>query len=279
MGHVQRNYFIVPESHVGLLYENGAYVKTLRPGRYKAKRKWYDQTVRTYHLVDLRQRSLTIKGQEILTADKVAIRVTLLVYFQVNDAEAAVHNVASYEERIYEDVQLAARRFLASRTLDAILSDRNEISDAVREDVLTAASSYGVEIRRADVKDLVFPGNLREIMNQVLETDRRAEAKLITARKDAEAARIKAAADWEAERLRLEAEKQRVRMTAEAEREKIRFQIESDVEEANAVRDQPVLLKLRTLQTLREMSRAGARFVVGLDAESLRHALDHDDEP
>ena len=278
MAHVQRNYFIVPESHVGLLYENGAYVRTLQPGRYKSKRKWFDQTVRTYHLVDLRQRSLTIKGQEILTADKVAIRVTLLVYFQVNDAEAAVHNVASYEERIYEDVQLAARRFLASRTLDAILSDRNEISDAVREDVLTAAASYGVEIRRADVKDLVFPGNLREIMNQVLETDRRAEAKLITARKDAEAARIKAAADWEAERLRLEAEKQRVRMTAEAEREKIRFQIESDVEEANAVRDQPVLLKLRTLQTLREMSRAGARFVVGLDAESLRHALDHDDD-
>jgi SPFH domain / Band 7 family len=63
---------------------------------------------RTVPLVDLRERSLTVKGQEILTADKVAIRVSLPAYFKIVDAEAALHNVASYEERIYEDVQLAA---------------------------------------------------------------------------------------------------------------------------------------------------------------------------
>ncbi|WP_437739382.1 SPFH domain-containing protein [Sorangium sp. So ce302] len=77
-----------------------------------------------------------------------------------------------------------------SKTKEAILSDRNEISDAVRDDVKGTAARYGVEIVRADVKDLVFPGNLREIMNQVLETERRAEAKVIQARKDAEALRI-----------------------------------------------------------------------------------------
>src|SRR5262249_28425585 len=149
---------------------------------------------RTVALVDLRERSLTIKGQEILTADKVALRITLLVYFVVRDAAAALHNVASYEERIYEDVQLAARRFLAGATLEAILRDRNDISDAVRDDVTATAARYGVVILRADVKDLVFPGNLREIMNQVLETERRAEAKLIQARKDADTVRILAAA-------------------------------------------------------------------------------------
>lgn len=190
----QLNQFIVNQSFVGLLYEDGAFVRLLEPGKHRLRRGFFDETARAVELVDLRERSLTLKGQEILTADKVAIRVSILIYFKVVDPVAALHNVAGYEDRIYEDVQLATRRFLATRNLEAILSDRNEISDAVREDVKTSAARYGVEILRADVKDLVFPGNLREIMNQVLETERRAEAKLIQARKDAEASRIQSRA-------------------------------------------------------------------------------------
>ena len=65
-------------------------------------------------LVDMRERELTIKGQEILTADKVAIRVSIIVQFRVTDPKAAMHEVENYEERLYSDVQLAARRSLAS---------------------------------------------------------------------------------------------------------------------------------------------------------------------
>jgi len=225
--------------------------------------------VRRVDFVDVRQRSLTIKGQEILTNDKVAIRVSLLVYYRVDDPRAAAHQVSSYEERIYEDVQLAARRFLASRTLDAILSDRNEISDAVKDDVKGAAEGYGVEILRADVKDLVFPGNLREIMNQVLETERRAEAKLIEARKAAETLRVQSEAENEAELRRLEAEKERARISAETEQDRARIRLESELEDARALQDNPALLKLRQLDTLRDMATSGGRFVVGLDTKEL----------
>ncbi len=225
----------------------------------------------------MRERSLTIKGQEILTRDKVAIRVSLLVYFKVREAEAAVHNVASYEERIYEDVQLAARRFLAGRDLDEILSDRNEISDAVRDEVREAAEGYGVEIRRADVKDLVFPGNLREIMNQVLETERRSQAKLIEAKKDAEAQRIRTEAENEAQLQRLEAEKERIQVTAEAERQKMALRLEADVKEAEAFAQNPGLVKLRQMEVLRDMAASGARFVMGLDEKVLRGVLADDE--
>lgn len=264
--------FVVQESFVALLYENGAFARTLKPGKHELG-GFFDSTSRHVRLVDLRERSLTIKGQEILTADKVAIRVSLLVYFRVVDAEAASHNVASYEERIYEDVQLAARRFLASRKLDAILSDRNEISDAVRQDVQEAAASYGVEILRADVKDLVFPGNLKEIMNQVLETERKAEAKLIQARKDAESLRIKADAESEAELRRLAAEKERVKLSAEAEAEKLRLALEAQVEEAKALATYPELVRMKQLETLKEMARSGAKFVWGVDEDPLEGAL------
>src|SRR2546426_8080510 len=152
---------IIRDSRCGILYENGVLTRVLSAGRYVCWR-WPWSKLREIVQLDLRERSATIKNQEILTADKVAVRLSLLVYFKVVDAKAAQQIVESYEDRIYEDVQLAARRFLATRTLDQILRDRNEISDAIREDVKASAQSYGVEILRADVKDLVFPGNLRE---------------------------------------------------------------------------------------------------------------------
>src|SRR4051812_9543044 len=220
-------------------------------------------------MVEVRERSLTIKGQEILTADKVAIRVSLLVYFRVTDAEAAIHNVASYEERIYEDVQLAARRFLASRKLDAILVDRNEISDAVRDDVKGTAGGYGVEILRADVKDLVFPGNLREIMNQVLEAERRTEARLIEARREAETLRIKSDGENVAALARAEATRAQLRLTAEGERERAELRLAAELEDARALLANPQLQKLRELQTLSDMARSGAKFVVGMTADGL----------
>jgi len=259
---------IVPMSFVGLLYEDGVFTRQLKPGKHVWKRRLFEKGVeRNIKLVDVRERSLTLKGQEILTRDKVAIRVSLLVYFRVVDPEAAIHNVASYEERIYEDVQLAARRFLASRDLDAILSDRNEISDAVRVDVKSIAATYGVQIVRADVKDLAFPGNLREIMNQVLETERRSEAKLIEARRASDALRIQAEGEISMSRARVEAQKEQARLAADVERERARAKLDGEVEEAKAVRAHPELLRIRELQTLSEIAKSGGRFVIGLRAD------------
>ena len=263
------NKIIVPQSFVALLYEDGVFKQILEPGLHKLRGKLLASVKREVRLVDMRQRTLTIKGQEILTADKVAVRVSLLVYFCVKDPEAALHRVASYEERIYEDVQLAARRFLASRSLEAILGDRNEISDAVREVVSGQAADYGVNVERAEVKDLAFPGNLREIMNQVLETERRAEAKLIQARKDAEAQLVKTAADARDQRQRLEVEREQILARAQAELEARQLRLQGEQLEAAAIGHRPELMRLRELATLSEMAASGARFAVGLDARRL----------
>jgi regulator of protease activity HflC (stomatin/prohibitin superfamily) len=272
---------IIQETFLGLLYENGAFIKMLEPGKYKfqtPKAFFWEPIPETIHrevkIVDMRERSLTIKGQEILTKDKVAIRVSILVYFKVTDAVAAMHNVASYENRIYEDVQLSARRYLTSKELETILVDRNGISDAVKKDVLEAAAGYGVEIIRADVKDLIFPGNLRTIMNQVIETERRSQAKLIEARQYAEAKRIQETADLENQLRKLEAEKEQIRLQAEAENEKLKLQLQSQVDIAKAIEENPVLLKLKQLEVLKSLANGKGRFVIGLDEKSLGMELD-----
>lgn len=273
---IKKKSVIVEQSHVGLLYEDGVFRQVLGPGKHRLRRRLFDRVRRAVRLVDMRERTLTIKGQEVLTADKVALRVSLLVYFRVQDPRAAEHNVASYEERIYEDVQLAARRFLAGRRLEAILGDRNEMSDAVREDVIGSAATYGVEILRAEVKDLVFPGNLREIMNQVLETERRAEAKLIQVRKDAEAQAVKSAADAAAQRERIALEQEEAQARARTEQQARELRLEAERREAAAIAQDPQVLRLRELHTLAEMARSGGKFAVGLDGRRLLGLLRED---
>ena len=105
---------IIKDTHRGLYYEDGVLVRVLTAGRYElplTKPRLFARKPKTeVVLVDVRNRDLTLKNQEILTSDKVAVRVSILVQFAVVDPTAAIHAVASYEDRLYSDVQLAARR-------------------------------------------------------------------------------------------------------------------------------------------------------------------------
>src|SRR6187431_3375254 len=105
---------IIKDTHRALWYEDGVLLRVLEAGRYEVPDKpffsWGRRPQVEITLVDVREREITIKGQEILTSDKVAIRVSVIVQFRVVDPKAAIHAVANYEDRLYSDVQLAARR-------------------------------------------------------------------------------------------------------------------------------------------------------------------------
>lgn len=281
---------IINDTHRGLLYEDGVLVKVLEAGyhviqpeekrayvarlkrvllrRKKARRPQMEVT-----LVDVRERELTIKGQEILTSDKVALRVSIIVQYRVTDPRAALQVVANYEERLYTDVQLAARRSLASMTLEDILTNRNKLSEDILTEVKEAAAGYGVAIQRADVKDLVFPGNLQEVMNRVLAAERMSQVQLVEARAKAETQKLEAQTRTEAVRLEAEAEAASRLALARAEAEAVNVQTAAEIQ---ALRDReqaaaayarhPALLRLRELETLRELSQmANARIYIGFD--------------
>ncbi len=128
---------VIKDTHRGLWYEDGVLTRVVGAGRYEPPKPRLFGRVPAVEvvLVDMRARDLTIKGQEILTADKVAIRVSILVQFAVTDPERATHAVASYEDRLYADVQLAARRSLAAMALDDILTSRTRLSDDILREV------------------------------------------------------------------------------------------------------------------------------------------------
>src|SRR5262249_22156441 len=135
----------------------------------------------------------------------------------------------NYEDRLYGDVQLAARRPLASMTLEEILTNRNRLSDDILRDVDKSAGGYGVSIARADVKDLVFPGNLQEIMNRVLAAERTSQAQLIEARTRAEVQRIEAQTRAANNRLEAEVSAEARRLAALGEAEAHRITTEAEV--------------------------------------------------
>jgi regulator of protease activity HflC (stomatin/prohibitin superfamily) len=269
---------IIKDTHRGLWYEDGRLVRVLEAGRYKVRRRidWFPLLRRPrveIALVDMRERELTIKGQEILTSDKVAIRVSILVQFKVVDPKAAIHVVANYEERLYSDVQLAARRSLASMSLDEILTNRNRLSEDILRDVKESAAGYGVAIVRADVKDLVFPGNLQEIMNRVLAAERMSQVQLVEARSKAETQRLDAQAKAETARIDAEARAAAEQSAAKSQAEVHRIATEAEIEglrrreaAATAYAKHPALLRLEELRSLRELSKlANARIYIGFE--------------
>jgi regulator of protease activity HflC (stomatin/prohibitin superfamily) len=265
---------IVKDTHRALWYENGVLVRILEAGRYKVPGKgwsWFrERPVVEVALVDMRERELTIKGQEILTADKVAIRVSIIVQFRVADPKAAMHKVEKYEERLYSDVQLAARRSLAAMTLEEILTNRNRLSEDILADVKEIATRYGVSILRADVKDLVFPGNLQEIMNKVLAAERTSQAQLIEARTKAQTQEIEAEAQAGIRKVKAGAEAEAVRLQAQAAAEAQRIKAAAEVkalrdsqEAAEAYAKHPALLRLRELDALKDLAQsANARIYI-----------------
>src|SRR5215471_11643973 len=227
------NDVIIKDTHRGLWYEDGVLKQVLGAGRYEipaAPSIFRKKPKVELVVVDVRERELTIKGQEILTADKVALRVSVIVRFRVTDPQAALHAVQNYEERLYGDVQLAARRSLASMTLEEILTNRNRLSSDILDDVKEAAASYGVAILRADVKDLVFPGNLQEIMNRVLAAERMSQAQLVEARTKAETQRIDAQVKADAHRAEAEAKVATMKLAAQAEAEATRVKTEAEIQ-------------------------------------------------
>lgn len=269
---------IIKDTHRGLWYEDGVLKKIVEAGRHEIPgpapffflpRRPKIELV----LIDVRERELTIKGQEILTSDKVAVRVSIIVNFKVTDPQAAVHKVVNYEERLYSDVQLAARRSLASMSLEEILTNRNRLSEDIMRDVKEAASGYGVAILRADVKDLVFPGNLQEIMNKVLAAERLSEAKLVESRTEMEKRKLEAANEAEIQVLRAESDAKtgRARAEAEAEARRITAQAEGAAMQAREAvaafyEQHPSMLKIRELEALSELGRnAEARIYIGFD--------------
>ncbi|HCK83391.1 MAG TPA: membrane protease subunit, stomatin/prohibitin [Hyphomonadaceae bacterium] len=177
---------LIEPHETALLIVDGEVKERLGPGRHA-----FWAVARTVRIakVDLRPTPLEVTAQEILTKDRVAIRVTLTAFFRVIDPEKAVLASADLANTIYRLVQFAIREAVATRTLDEILAARDSIDTEVRGFVSERVAALGAEIGEIGVKDVILPGDIRELLNKVVEAERVAKANLIRRQEETAATR------------------------------------------------------------------------------------------
>ncbi|MBI1648682.1 slipin family protein [Hyphomicrobium sulfonivorans] len=179
--------FAIVDAHeTGLLTVDGELKERLSPGFHA-----FWQIGRTVKIakVDMRPQPLEVTAQEILTKDRVAIRITLTAFIKVTDPEKATKAAADVAGTLYRLVQFAIREAVATRTLDEILAARDTIDREVQTFVAERAADLGVEIGAIGVKDIILPGDVRELLNKVVEAERLAKANLIRRQEETAATR------------------------------------------------------------------------------------------
>lgn len=165
----------------GLLYIDNKLVKVLDGGVYYFWRNGSSIKVET---VDTRLVQLNIAGQEILTQDKVSLRINFVCNYKLTDIVKAVQEIDDYEEQIRLTAQMALRDYVGKKKLDEILDNKEEISKFVFDRLIEKEKELYINVSNAGVKDIILPGEIRNIMNTVLIAEKQAQANVITRREE-----------------------------------------------------------------------------------------------
>ncbi len=177
---------IVPESHLGLLFLDGKYIKRVEPGVYLY---WRAARKIALDILDTRLQQIDVSGQEILTKDRVSLRLTLTCSYKISDPLPAKTQVSNYSDYLYKEVQFGIREAVSARTLDELLAEKEALNGVVFEYVKETFAAIGIEVKTIGVKDIILPGDMREMMNKVIEAKKLAEANQIKRREETAATR------------------------------------------------------------------------------------------
>jgi regulator of protease activity HflC (stomatin/prohibitin superfamily) len=216
--------FIVPEGYAGLLYHNGKFAEQLAPGRHV---RWGRNI--TLDAQDTRKASLAVAGQEVLTADNIALKLSLLVTYQVADPVKAAHETQNWQGDIYNAAQLAIRSVVSGIAAEALLTQRLDIAPLLLARVQPESAKIGITVHAVEVKDVMLPADLKRAFGDVLKAKQEGQAALERARGESASLRNLANA-------------------------------------ARVLEGNPALMNLRVLQSLAAAQNAGNTLVLGMPA-------------
>lgn len=212
----------VNRDRAGVLFVDGRYIETLAPGLYAF---WKGQSDARVVEVDMRETMVDVGGQDIMTADKVTLRINAVVTFKVVDARKSVTQTDDVRQALYRETQLVLRAIVGVRELDAFLTDKDAVAKEIEDNVRRRAAELGLELASVGIRDIILPGDMKDLMNRVTEARKAAEANLIFRREETAAMR-------------------------------------SQVNTAKLLSDNPVLMRLRELEVLEKIASSGKLNIV-----------------
>ena len=207
----------VGASENAIVFEDGKHISTLTPGRYAY---WKTAKQRKVEKVSLKEVTADMPCQEIMTADKVTLRLNTLLSYRVCDPLMSVTYSSDAQQSLYRVGQIALRELVATRTLDQLLEDKNALSEEWKTQLEKQISDLGLELLAVGIRDVILPGEMKQLLNKVTEAKKAAEANLITRREETAALR-------------------------------------SQANSAKLIESSPGLMKLKELETIQEVAKNG----------------------
>jgi regulator of protease activity HflC (stomatin/prohibitin superfamily) len=176
----------VPPQHIALLYIDQQYQGQLTAGRHVW---WLLGRSFNTEIIDLRLQNLEVSGQDILSKDKVPLRVNLTASFRIEDGVKAKNGLANINEFLYKELQFALRGAIGEKTLDLLLENKGEIDRSIAEHIRAKIADYGIVIDSVGIKDIILPGEIKTILTKVVEAEKAAQANVVRRREETAATR------------------------------------------------------------------------------------------
>ena len=171
----------VQSQEEALLFVDGQFARLLRPGVYIW---WKNSIIIQVAKADMRLQQMEINGQEILTRDKAALRINAWAQYRIVNLEKAVRANKEYERQLYVAFQLALREYVSGFSFDELLEKKEGMGSFILQQVQDSAAQLGMEVSSFGIRDIILPGDMKEIMNQVLVAEKRAQANIIMRREE-----------------------------------------------------------------------------------------------
>jgi regulator of protease activity HflC (stomatin/prohibitin superfamily) len=143
-------------------------------------------------VLDMREHTIDVVGQDLMTSDKVTIRINALVTYKVIDTRQAVSAAEDPNQALYRATQMALRGIVSQHELDEFLANKEQIADESLKILRARAAELGLTVVDLGVRDIILPGDMRDLMNRVIEAKKAAEANLIARREETAAMRSQA---------------------------------------------------------------------------------------
>ena len=213
---------MIERDRAGVLFIDGRYIETLEPGLYAF---WKGRSEAKVVEVDLRETMVDVGGQEIMTADKVTLRLNAVATYKIVDAKKTITQTDDVRQALYRETQLVLRSVIGARELDVFLTDKDAVAKEIEDAVRRRAGELGLAIASVGIRDVILPGDMKDLMNKVTEARKAAEANLIARREETAAMR-------------------------------------SQANTAKLLADNPVLMRLRELEVLEKIASGGKLSIV-----------------
>jgi regulator of protease activity HflC (stomatin/prohibitin superfamily) len=168
----------------GLLYRYGRFVRILDPGAH-----WIYVPSTSIRKIDVRPRFVSVPSQEVLSSDGITLKISVAAEYSITDPDRAVNKVQSFSDALYLSLQLSLREIVGKLSVDELMASRGAIGAQLITQCAPRAEEIGLKLSVADVKDIMFPGDLKKMFAQVVNARKEGLAALEKARGETAALR------------------------------------------------------------------------------------------